>query len=360
MTNRRQRVKRLEISLVAALLWSVQACGGRSVELNQSSSSGSAMGTPTIAANEAAPIILPEEIVALWVDESRFYWVTSGAAGKLQGCLKDDCDHSVITYAASDIGWAVVAAGHVSWLGGRGAIYSCPSAGCNGAPTLVVQDPAAMYNVLSSDGDYVYWPSSLDIYRCPVAGCGSTPELVAANHLPSTPLSFQAKVAYWGNDYLDSGDPPTILRAPSDGSAPPSNFIQASAQELATDNSNIYWVDAGDSNQPFPPRTVSSCPLAGCGDSNPTQLATTEQDESSFQIEGKSLFWLETQEMSVSGISAIRACSVTGCSAGAEVVVSGIILSFAVDDDFVYWVSTSAAQKQAGDGGSKSIHRAPR
>jgi hypothetical protein len=358
MTNRSQRVRRFEISLTAALLWSVQACGGRSINLDQSSASGGAMTNPTTTANEASPIILPEEIARLWVDDSRFYWVTSGTPAKLQGCLKDDCDHSVITYAASDIGLAVVAAGHVSWLGG-GAIYSCPSAGCNGAPTLLVQDPAAM-DSLSSDGDYVYWPSSLDIYRCPVAGCGSTPELVAANHLPLGPLSFQASTAYWVNEYVASGDLPTILRAPSDGSAPPSNFIQASAQELATDNSNIYWVDAGDSNQPFPPRTVSSCPLAGCGDSNPTQLATTEQDESSFQIEGKSLFWLETQEMSVSGISAIRACSVTGCSAGAEVVVSGIILSFAVDDDFVYWVSTSAAQKQAGDGGSKSIHRAPR
>jgi hypothetical protein len=354
-------MKRREMFFVCLVLSSVPACGGHSVDLDQTASDGTPTTfTSTPSGDEV--ISLPEAISTLWVDQSRFYWLTSSSsASKLQGCLKADCDHTIVTYASpGEIGGIVgIGGGHVYWLS-HFTIKSCPGAGCDGAPTQVVEDPAAFDSALSVDGDYVYWSSSLDIYRCRYSGCDSTPELVAAQELASSKLSFQGSTAYWADDYAAPGDPGLILSSPSDGSAPASTVLQANANDLATDASNIYWAestDLGVAGQYSPVFTVSSCPLVGCDSAAPTKLATIENSMSNFQVEGTSMYWLETQA-GVPNTSSVHSCPLTGCGSSSKVFASGAELTFAVDDDFVYWVTPDNGQKAYV--GSKHIHRTPK
>ena len=350
-----------ELLWVVAAVSLAQACGGRSVDLNQRAPDTTAT-TPAVPPNEVAPIVLPDAILYLWVDESRFYWQTA-SQGKIQSCLKDDCEHSVVTYAAehySDGVRITIASGHVYWRANGGTIYSCPSAGCDGEPQRVVQDPAGLNSALSADGDYVYWASAADIYRCRYSGCGPTPEVVATQSHPSFKLSFQGSNAYWVDVSQDFSTFP-ILRAPSDGSAPPSPVVQTSARDLGNDGVNLYWtadntsIDAGRETQLF---DILSCPLDGCGGSEPAEVATGMQAEE-FLVDSAGLYWLEYRGTSPTSTEQfLHSCPLAGCGSSSKVIVSGNILSFAVDDQFLYWVPSDNAQ--AVHDGSKRIHRAPK
>jgi hypothetical protein len=347
-----------EVLLLVAAMSLAQACGGRSVDLNQRAP-GTTATTPAVPPNEAEPIVLPQEIGYLWVDESRFYWQTASPY-ELQGCLKDDCEHSVVTYVQGAVDVPIAtAAGHVYWRSGS-TIYSCPSAGCDGGPQRVVQDPTGAYSELSADGDYVYWSSIEDIYRCRYSGCGPTPEVVAAQRYAAFKLSFQGSDAYWVDGSQASSVSP-ILRAPSDGSAPPSPVVQTSARELGNDGVNLYWtadntsIDAGRETQLF---DILSCPLDGCGGGEPAEVATGIQAEE-FLVDSAGLYWIENKDTSPTSTEQfLHSCPLAGCGSSSKVIVSGNILSFAVDDQFLYWVSSDNAQ--AVHDGSKRIHRAPK
>jgi hypothetical protein len=330
---------RLALCLAALACASLQGCGGRSVDLDRS--------TPSDAGMTSMPssdtIVLPEEMWTLAIDDTRVYWTTSSS--KLQSCLKEDCEHTVITYA-EQAGNPAVAGGHVYWkpFEQPGVIASCPSAGCSGTPVRVVQDPSLA--AISADGDYVYWVSALDIYRCLYTGCGQVPELVAARETPLWPLVFSATDAYWITRETPRGDPTVIRHAPKDGSALPTTLTTAMSITLAIAGSSMYWLDYGSG-------ALSTCPLAGC-DPTPATLATDIGSSVGLVVEGSTAYWVPNTQKDEERF--VRSCPTAGCGENALTLTLTGVVSFAVDDQFLYWTEADPHHLASG----KNIHRTPK
>ena len=317
----------------------LQACGGHAVDLDRVSG-------PTILPGEgggAETIVLPEEITSLFVDDSRIYWRTSGF--KFESCLKSECG-AITTYANNQAVSVAVGNGHVYWnaIETGQSILSCPSTGCVGAPTRVVEDPSL--GSISADGDYVYWVSALDIYRCPYSGCGPTPELVAPQETTLWQLAFQGTNAFWSERQTIAGDPAVIRQVPKDGSAAPSTFLQAATDSLATNAMNVYWLDYSG--------TVFSCSSSGCGSEGPIPIATDVGRQQGLTVDASSAYWIDNSQEATQ--VAVHSCPLTGCGSNPTTITPTGVVAFAVDDRYVYWVEVGSQKFGSG----KNIHRIPK
>ncbi len=338
----------LSLASVALLSCCLQACSGRAIDLDQASGtvSARASGADTVLLNLKATNPLLSDIL---VDDTRLYWINGN--GDLQGCLKDNCAHSVTNYAnaiakGSDQ-WSplvAVGGGYVYWFASDNTLYSCPSTGCGNTPTKVIQDssiPALELVSVAADAGFVYWTSALDLYRCAPTGCGSAPELVAPVKTDS--VTYSGDNAYWvDNDPNDNGvfssDSKNALRtAPKDGSTPPTTVLTDSVAWVAADETNVYWTNF--SNH------VLRCPVSGCTDS-PTVVNADDTQKGYLELDGSGFYWQEDPLNS----GAVHFCPLGDCSSETALTPTNV-QSFAVDTQYLCWVEGTV-----GSGGV-AIHR---
>jgi hypothetical protein len=325
------------------------ACGGRSVNLDGPISTS---GTGGAASVDLSPkTILNERIYQFWVDDVRLYWYAY--LSSVESCLLSDCDDTKISYGTP---WAGIAIGRndVYWIpqDQQTIVASCPSAGCAGAPRTFLHDPNSVAVNDGADGDYFYWSSAFDIYRCPSAGCAATPEVVAAGETADGTFQFQGDYAYWTSSAPDTtsdgGTITRVLRAPKDGSTSAEQILPTKTDELsdqlgpqyggganfALDSQNVYWIDSS--------VHVLSCPLAGCGDSLPTQWVGSGDQKFSLQVDDAGLYWVEPPTGSTDK-ALLHFCAFAHCSSGDSVVViDKSVYQYQLNGQFIYWTETPA------------------
>jgi hypothetical protein len=259
----------------------------------------------------------------------------------LKGCLKDDCEHTLLTYATP---WAAVTVGadDLYWLSNSvmTAVLTCPNTGCVGAPRTLFRDPNAISQIASADGDYYYWSSSFDIYRCPSGGCAATPEVVARGETAAGYLIFQGAYAYWSEDIPSDAGSQTndvrVMRAPKDGSAAPQQILRPenSVGDFAVNSKNIYWFDSQ--------MHILSCPLEGCGDSAPAELVSTDEQKFSLHADESGLYWLVMVHAGGYFGGALHFCAFDRCPMGESItVIDKQVNEYAFNGPFVYWTPVS-------------------
>jgi hypothetical protein len=339
----------LGLASVALLSYYLQACSGRAIDLDQATelASAGASGDDTVLLNVKATDPIFSDIS---VDDTRLYWVNGD--GNLQSCVKDNCAHSVTTYASvisnSASQWSpevAVGGGHVYWFANDNTLYSCPSSGCGNAPTKVIRDSSFPLSYgqtsLAADADYVYWVSALDLYRCAPTGCGSAPEIVAPERTDSP--TYSSDNAYWvdsdpnANGVSSSDIKNTLRTAPKDGSAPPTTVLTDSVQSVAADETNVYWTNF--SNH------VLRCPVSGCTGS-PLVVDASDTPKGYLALDDSGLYWREDPTNS----GAVHFCPLDDCDSEVTLTPAGV-QSFAVDSQYLYWVEGTF-----GLGGT-AIHR---
>jgi hypothetical protein len=305
---------------------------------NPGSGGGGAGGSGVgAAADRKEKTIVPESIYWFWVDDQRIYW-TVYLELTLRSCLKSDCAHTTLAYGKV---WdqIVLALGtnDLYWIprDSPTSVVTCPKAGCRGAPRTFFQDPHAVTAQMAGDGDYLYWNSSFDIYRCPSGGCAATPEVVAANDSVASNIAMHGDHAYWQRPAASApaDAPRVIVRVPKPGTEPPetvlslTGFREHENAPFVLGRESIYWIE--------PSGHVRSCPLAGCGDSSPTEHVTSGEPKHSLQVDDTGLYWLETNSL---GLAFLHFCEFERCASNESIVVTDKpTYRFVLDDDFVYF-----------------------
>jgi hypothetical protein len=105
---------------------------------------------------------------------------------------------------------------------------------------------------------------------------------------------------------------------------------------LAVDSQNVYF---GASAYTFQaPGAVLSCPLAGCGKSDPAVLAADQNAPLRLLVRGSTLFWTNSVHAGT-----IQSCAVSNCTGTTTVYADGenVPVGVAIDDENIYWTTHS-------------------
>ena len=365
--------ERLTVLLASALACSILACGGHSIDLDRaghdSSAAGASGGTNLSELRPSLPIS------NFWVDDTRVYWADLPES-QLHSCVYDNCRATEISYRVTAYSpFLTLSEQHIFFTSvfnvNAGAttqesmLSRCSKQGCAAGAELFVKDGATR---AAADANYLYWSSTFDIYRCPLTGCAEVPETVAKGHTSEGTLVVRDSHAYWfASDYPhpDSADPVKYLyRAPVDGSAPPTvlNPRQAAASRLdfdeptlAVGENRVYWIQNA--------TQIVSCPLAGCGDSSPVTLVSSDTEKEKLWVDSAGIYWLDSAFHGISGMSVpgeIRFCPLAGCPAGEEprALTSKTVRRFQLDSRYVYWTVPEDISVDDWFGVERAIYRA--
>jgi hypothetical protein len=333
-------------------------CSGRTVRLDHEPVAGSAGA----AGDDGAELVyhvpdVPLTEGELIVDDERVYWQSDNQA--FRSCLKQKCQQSVVTYSTSvDLNSSglqlfsniAVSAGQAFWtaLPPRGTIFSCPSAGCAGAPTRLLRDPTMNNGSIVADEGDVYWVSTHDVYRC-AAGCAGGPQLTSLGE-GSLPTFFAGE-AYWVQNL---GGTSRIRRAPKDGSADATTFIEVpntpdnyvSIDEIAVNDPNVFWSD--DTSR------ILSCPRTGC-EGEPSVLEAEAGLKWRLRADELGVYWLDASTSYTQGRfgpieytvhEAVHFCPNDGCGPTTAVGKFEQLGTYALDRDFIYWTSRDPLEQE--------------
>jgi len=372
--RRRSPLNAVESAGVAARisLWIATAafvssgCAAREVHLDgdpsDAGSTNSNSSPDAIAPGVSVVVEDQETAIRIAVDETRIYWQSAlpnswaEARGKpyarIRSCLKSDCRSTITTYDSITFIWQgpqthneyfalAVGGDNVYWAQYEGdarlTIWTCPSAGCVGAPRAVVSHIGLAS--MAVDDTHVYWTSRDDtaILRLPLTGAG-TPHAIAVNEPTPGQLVVGATHVYWIANAGQSSA--AIKRAPKDGSEPAVTLAkeQNQASSLAIDEGFVYWANS------YLVGTISRCPLSGCSDA-PTVLIADQNRPRALVVDGTSIFW-----MSLVGNlgphmtwATVMRCPVNGCSSATETwavqTFAPTGMAMTADQNHVYWVA---------------------
>jgi hypothetical protein len=363
-------LRRRRVASAALLSFFVQACSGHVIDLDQPSGSVSAGSsgddTVLLKVTAAAAALIAQGVMGypfysdIVADDTRLYWMAED--GDVQGCLKDNCAHSVINYANAGVngyGRIAVGGGYVYWFSSDNTLYACPSTGCARAPTRVIQDSSiSAQPPLAADVGDVYWSSALDLYRCAPTGCGSAPAIVAPEQtydLGYNGPTYSRDNAYWVEGsitVLSSDTKVTVRAAPKDGSAPPTTVLTDSIgpfAAIAADETNVYWTNF--SNH------ILRCPISGCTDA-PVVVDASDTPKGYLVLDDSGLYWREDPLDS----GPVHFCPLDDCASEVTLTPAGV-QSFAADSQYLYWVEGpipsphSASDLQVPSGSGIAIHR---
>lgn len=207
------------------------------------------------------------QIFGFGTDTSTAYF----AAGDVESCPIAGTAGVSTLYSYGDAGTngasaLAVGGGNLAWKDETGALLTCPTTGCAGAPAIV-GNAGQPTTVLAVDGKRVYWidpgvpppPKTLGPYTagailaCPLAGCGAGGPTVLASYpqwLPGAALLVDGANLYWTTED-PTGTYGGIVRCTvggCGGKPTPLATTRTSHQAtrgLAVDATNVYWTDPG-------------------------------------------------------------------------------------------------------------------
>jgi hypothetical protein len=172
-----------------------------------------------------------------------------GACG--HDCLAGACEEGICQpfVLATDLpqpAHLVVEGGVLYWTNGDGTVRSCPTAGCNGAPkivmTVVTGNPSLSGIAVSGGTVFVSGYYSQQIHTCPVEGC-SRPTSLASNLQYPVSVKVDGVNAFW----IDA-DRASVARCPLPSCAGgPITLATGPAawRSLSLDDQRAYWLAAG-------------------------------------------------------------------------------------------------------------------
>ena len=330
---------------LAWLCW-LPACGGHALDLDQHAAPPSLSGSAPEPDPNVETLPLPDTISNFWVDDARVYW--SATTGQLRSCEFDDCAATQVTYGQSNGPIAIGENQLVFSEGWRSDILiTCAKSGCDGTRSQVLREERSPF-LFAVDAAYVYWISTFDIFRCPLEHCGEIPEIVAANQSAGGALLVQGLSAYWAAS--EPENPSVQIRtAPVDGSLPPRTIVTKDAsrlyspgREFAIDATSVYWLDSS--------FHVRSCPLTGCGNSEPATLVTTDTGKRDILVDASGIYWLESSTSPEDyGPGSVRFCPLRGCEGNStpQTLAANKVNYFQVDSSYVYWDQVDLKQQTA-------------
>ncbi|HSQ62690.1 MAG TPA: hypothetical protein VLM85_05730 [Polyangiaceae bacterium] len=220
----------------------------------------------------------------------------------------------------------------VSWN-----LMSCPATGCKDMPPILVSDKGPF--AFAVDATSFYWGTNSAVQKCPLAGCNGAPTTLVTNGASNGPLVVSATGVYWiGNETITNGYFGDVLMCSIGGCAAPTVIASAqpSPTALAIDGSYVYWTvgEETDAGTAIPaPQSILRCTLGGCN-GKPTALVTNASAIRGLVSDGANLYWTNAP-------GDILRCPVAGCANAPTTIVpaqSGP-RSFAVDDTSLYWAN---------------------
>jgi hypothetical protein len=205
---------------------------------------------------------LPAE--ALAVDATNVYWTTSTAITTphptVLQCEKGACTPQVLESGTTTRQWIAVDSTSVDWITSEGTVAGvarCTIGGCGASPDTVpyvnvwdiaAASPGALWNGGSYviDSTDVYWVDGRNILTCPIGRCGGAGVVVGRGVLTDTgvgpQIAVDALAVYWHD--LD-GD---IVRCPKPSCTNPTivaHIPGETVSAIASDDVQAYWVAGG-------------------------------------------------------------------------------------------------------------------
>ncbi len=329
---------------------SLLACAGRSLDLDQAGSAGTASvnGGPAVSATR-----LRHEMIDFWADDERIYF-SDTYTFNLQSCVYDNCNATYVSYGSStgpvnttanDVFFGAATEANSYKTGLPSGILRCPKQGCGGAPENFIRTGSAAAPV--TDASYFYWSSTFDIFRCRLTGCPEVPETVVRGQTSTGTIAVLGANLYWwavtNDDTATSGQESHLYSAPIDGSAAaqqltltgpdPSGLIYAEPA-IAVSATGLYWIEAG--------QKIMTCPLEGCGDRAATALVSTDTPKQKLWVDDRGLYWLDSDGFSgyqnlITG--KVLFWPLAGCAAGEapRALTPNAVRKFVLDSQYVYW-----------------------
>jgi len=262
----------------------------------------SVSGCTTGAGAEVFVMNQPQYMDSIVANSAGVFWTgLQAAGGSAAGCAPADCSKGVVTYETS----------------GAEQPYTIASDGTN-----------VYFTILNNGGTFQ------GIQSCPVGGCPSGPSNLFVGGTP-----FYIAVASGSIYWADALDPSSIKKC-SASSCPgtPTNIATSPSTDIyryvATDGSNVYWVDSTSD-------VAFECPVTGCPSSGPIVLGTSAGPVT---VDSTGVYWATN--------NSIVRCAIGGCSGSPTTVVPGITPNpssprVLLDTANIYWMSGTTLMKIA-------------
>jgi hypothetical protein len=154
---------------------------------------GGCSGVPTTLAND------PTRLSGVAIDDTSIYWAEP-KLGNVIKCPLAGCP-TFTPFASGQVNPAKldVANGTLFWSA-NGAIMSCATSGCAGAPAVFANNQPASY-AITHDTTTLYWTlldSAGKVLSCPLAGC-TTPVVLADLQANPAAVAVDDASVYWAN-----------------------------------------------------------------------------------------------------------------------------------------------------------------
>jgi hypothetical protein len=200
-------------------------------------------GCPSGMATVLAP--LEQRPVDLAVDSAAVYW-TDGYGGLIRSCAVAGCLESPTTLVEdpTTLSGLAIDATSIYWAeSALGNIIKCPLAGCaTFEPFASGQAGPAKMDVVN---DTLFWSANGAIMSCPTSGCGGAPRVFASGQPSSYAIAHDTTYLYWTLSEASG----KVLSCPLAGCTSPTVLAdgQDSPSSLALDRISVYWTNSGGS-----------------------------------------------------------------------------------------------------------------